>query len=927
LRRASQRIEDKREPEMSKEYKITIDGQEMAAEENRTILEAAQAGGVHVPTLCYHPRLPSTGGCRVCVVEVEGARALLPSCATPVDRDGMVVHTKSERVLRARKLTVELLLASGNHDCPNCHSNGFCELQDLAYELDIEHPRFPIESPEHPSDHTNPMIVRDLNKCVLCGRCVRGCQDVQVNQVINFGFRGPDSKIVTGGDEDYSESECVFCGECVQLCPVGAISERQRIRHGKAWEENHVRTVCTYCGTGCVVKLHTIGGRVVRVTGDEEAAVNQGSLCVKGRFGYDFIYHQDRLTTPLIREGDHFRRAGWDEALNLVAAKFSEIKEEEGADALAGLSSARVTNEENYLFMKFMRAVVGTQNVDHCARLCQTVTVAGLAAAFGSGAMTNSIAELENTDVILLTGSNPTENHPVISNVMKRAVKFNGAKLIVVDPRGIDMTRFATHWLRQKPGSDVAWLNGLMHVIIEEDLYDKKYVEERTENFEAVKEAVKKFTPEYVEEISGIPAQDLVAAARLYGSAKKAAICYAMGITQHITGTDNVKSLANLAMLCGNVGIESGGVNPLIGQNNIQGACDMGALPNVYTGYQKVGDPAAQEKFSEAWGVSLPDKPGLTTVEMLNAAHDGAVKGMYIMGENPMVSDPDTAHVEASLKNLDFLVVQDIFLTETAELAHVVLPAVSFAEKEGTFTNTERRVQRVRKAEDILGLEWPDWRIIAELATRMGTPMAYENAEEIFEEIRTLTSSYAGITYKRIDKEGIPWPCLNEEHPGIRYLHKDRFTRGKGLFHAVDYIPPHELPDDEYPFILTTGRVLYHYHTTSMTGRCEGLQFRYPKGTVEVSEEDARRLGVENEQVVRVSSRRGAIEIAVQVTDRSAPGTVFIPFHFFEACANRLTHSELDPLGKTPEYKVCAVAIEPLTSGTEVSTEAAPPPA
>ena len=552
--------------------------------------------------------------------------------------------------------------------------------------------------------------------------------------------------------------------------------------------------------------------------------------------------------------------------------------------------------------------------------------MAGLAAAFGSGAMTNSIAELEHADVILLTGSNPTENHPVISTYMKRGVLLNGAKLIVVDPREIGMTRFAAHWLRQRSGSDVAWINGMMHVILEEGLYARQYVEERTEGFEALKEVLKKYTPEYVEEISGIPAEDLVAAARLYGSADKAAICYAMGITQHITGTDNVKSLANLAMLCGNVGIESGGVNPLRGQNNVQGACDVGALPNVYTGYQKVGDPEAQKKFSEAWCVPLPDKPGLTVVEIMRAAHAGKVKGLYIMGENPMVSDPDLNHVEEAIKNLEFLVVQDIFLTETARMADVVLPAVSFAEKDGTFTNTERRVQRVRKAIEPVGRSRPDWAILADLATRMGTPMSYDSAEDVFEEIRKVTPSYAGITYARIDKEGLAWPCPNVDHPGTRYLHRDRFTRGKGLFHAVEYIPPAELPDDEYPLMLTTGRVLYHYHTASMTGRCEGPQFRYPKGYVEIHEKDASALGVEDQQIVRVSSRRGTIEIAAQVTNRSRPGSIFIPFHFFEVAANRLTNAALDPIGKIPEYKVCAVKVEPL-SASAGAFEQAPAPA
>jgi len=538
--------------------------------------------------------------------------------------------------------------------------------------------------------------------------------------------------------------------------------------------------------------------------------------------------------------------------------------------------------------------------------------VAGLAAAFGSGAMTNSIEELEDAKVILLTGTNTTENHPVIATYIKRAVTQKGAKLIVVDPRAIPLTRFATLWLRQKPGSDVAWLNGLMHVIVEEGLYDKAYVEERTEGFEGLREVLKKYTPEYVESISGIPAKDLVAAARLYATTKPASICYAMGITQHITGTDAVKSLANLSMLCGNVGVESGGVNPLRGQNNVQGACDMGALPNVFTGYQRVGDPAAQEKFSKAWGVPLSDKPGLTVVEIMNAAHEGKVKGLFIMGENPMVSDPDLTHVEESLKKLDFLVVQDIFLTETARLAHVVLPAVSFAEKEGTFTNTERRVQLVRKAVEPVGDSKPDWWILAEVATRMGYPMKYKSAQEIFEEIRSLTPSYAGITYERLDRgHGLQWPCPNEEHPGTRFLHRDRFTRGKGLFHAVEYLPPHELPDASFPLMLTTGRVLYHYHSASMTGRSEGMLFRYPRGYMEISRKDAEKLGLADGQEARVSSRRGQIRIPVHVTPAVEPGTVFIPFHFFEMAANRLTHSKLDPIGKIPEYKVCAVKVEP----------------
>jgi formate dehydrogenase alpha subunit len=537
--------------------------------------------------------------------------------------------------------------------------------------------------------------------------------------------------------------------------------------------------------------------------------------------------------------------------------------------------------------------------------------VAGLAAAFGSGAMTNSLSEIAKSEVLFLTGTNTTENHPIIAIKMKQAVIGGGAKLIVADPREIDMTRFADIWLRHTPGTDVALFNGLMHVIIEEGLYDEEYVKGRTEGFEEMREVLKRYTPQFVEGITGVPQEELRKAARLYAGAERAAIFYAMGITQHVTGTDNVKSLANLAMLCGNVGIESGGVNPLRGQNNVQGACDLGALPNVFPAYQQTANAEARKKFEAAWKVQgLQGTPGLTVTEMIPAAAKGDIKALYIMGENPMVSDPDLKHVEEGLKNLDFLVVQDIFLTETAQLADVVLPAASFAEKDGTFTNTERRVQRVRKGVEPPGQARTDWEIIADLATRMGYKMKYRSAEEIFAEFTELTPSYAGISYKRLEKEGgIQWPCPTPKHPGTPYLHKDKFVRGKGLFHAVEFIPPAELPDKDYPLLLTTGRVLYHYHTGSMTRRDDGLNFRYPEGQVEMHPVDAMEMGVADGERVRIASRRGRIEMPVMVTPRSPQGTVFIPFHFFEAAANQLTNPVLDPIGKIPEYKVCAVKV------------------
>ena len=538
------------------------------------------------------------------------------------------------------------------------------------------------------------------------------------------------------------------------------------------------------------------------------------------------------------------------------------------------------------------------------------MTVAGLAATFGSGAMTNSIDELESTDLILATGTNTTENHPVIGAKVKRAVRRHGTKLIVIDPREIDLVKYADIWLRQKPGTDVAVFNGLMNVIIAEGLYDKEYVAGRTEGFEALKAVVAKYTPESVEKISGVPAEDLKKAARMYAQAGRASIIYAMGITQHITGTDNVKSTANLSMLCGNVGIEGGGVNPLRGQNNVQGACDMGALPNVYPAYQPVAGEDVRKKFEAAWKAALSPKPGLTLMEIMAAAGSGKIKALYVMGENPLLSDPDLQHVAKELQKLDLMIVQDIFLTETAQMADVVLPACAFAEKEGTFTNTERRVQRVRKALEPPGEARADWEIICGISSRMGYPMTYASAQEIFEEIRTVTPSYAGITYDRLEKEGLQWPCPTVSHSGTKFLHKDKFSRGLGLFTALEYIPPNELPDQEYPFLLSTGRVLYHYHTGTMTTRARGPVERCPESLVEIHPEDAGKLGIADGQKVRVTSRRGTVEVKARITEKSAPGSIFMNFHFTEAPVNFLTNPALDPIGKIPEYKVCAVKLE-----------------
>ncbi len=885
---------------------LSLNGSQVNGRPGTTILDLAQQNGIHIPTLCHDPHLIPIGACRVCLVENEATGALLASCVTPI-APGMVINTESPKVLEARRTVVELLLASHPDSCIICDKGNRCQLRKIASDLEIGQVRFGKTRHYYPIEDTNPFLERDLSKCILCGKCIRGCQELQGAWAIDYAYRGFDSKPATSLEVPLEQSPCEFCGLCVSLCPTGALYEKMRKYKGR--ETKRVRTICPFCGCGCGIYLELRDQEVIGVSADAENPVNKISLCVKGRYGYDFINHGDRLKKPLIRKNGELEEASWEEALDLVASKLEQIRGESGADSIACLSSAKSTNEENYLLQKFARAVIGTNNVDHCARLCHSVTVAGLAISFGSGAMTNSIAEIEDADVILITGSNTTETHPIIALRVRRAV-MKGAKLIVIDPRKIDITKYATLWLSQNPGTDVAWLNGLMHIIIEEDLWDKDYVEKRTEKFEELRETVKKYTPDFVEGISGIPQDRLREAARIYASGERATILYSMGITQHTTGTDNVKSIANLAMLCGNVGIESGGVNPLRGQNNMQGACDMGALPNVLPGYQRLSDQEAAPKFEKAWGRRLPANSGLTVVETMRAAEEGKIRAMYIMGENPMISDPDLKHVEAALKKLDFLVVQDIFLTETAQLAHVVLPSVTFAEKDGTFTNTERRVQRIREAIDPIAEARPDWQIICQLASRMGYKMNYEHPSQIMEEIAKLTPSYGGIYYDRLEKEGLQWPCPNRDHPGTRYLHKDRFTRGLGLFQAVEYIPPAETPDEDYPYILSTGRVLYHYHAGSMSRRCQGLDEIYPESLAEINPSDAQELGVEDGEMVRIASRRGEVEVKAKVTERAPKGVVFMNFHFNEAAANILTNPALDPVGKIPEYKVCAVRME-----------------
>jgi len=676
---------------------------------------------------------------------------------------------------------------------------------------------------------------------------------------------------------------------------------------------DNILTTCPYCGCGCKYYIQVIDGVAKGVMPCKEDPISEGKLCIKGWNVVDFVYSEGRLTKPLIKENGEFREASWDEAYNLIVSKFKKIKEQHGPQAFGLLSSAKTTNEENYLMQKFARSIIVTNNVDHCARLCHASTVAGLAAAFGSGAMTNSIPEFEDADCFLITGSNTTEQHPLIGSRILRA-KERGAKIILVDPRLIQLAKFADIHLRQKPGTDVAWLNGLMYVIIKDGLVDEEFVKNRTENYEELKKEVMNYSPEKVEEITSISKEDIISAAHIFGNAKTASIIYSMGITQHTTGVDNVKSCANLAMITGNMGKACTGVNPLRGQNNVQGACDLGALPNVFPGYQAVANGEFREKFEKAWKMNdkIPENVGLTVVEMTNEAHAGNVKCLYIMGENPMVSDPDITHVKEALESLEFLVVQDIFLTETAKLADVVLPGTSFLEKDGTFTGTDRRVQRVRKAIEPLGESKPDWLIISELASRMGSSaFEYNSPKEIQDEIASLTPLYGGISYERLDDLGyLQWPCLDKDHKGTVFLHKGKFTRGLGCFFPITYKPPAELPDKEYPFTLTTGRILFHFHTGTMTRCVPKLDKEVPTGYVEIHPVDANRLGVKDGEIIKVSTRRGTINIPAYITRKVPEKIVFIPFHFKECAANILTNPALDPIAKIPELKVCACKVE-----------------
>ncbi|HOA21448.1 MAG TPA: formate dehydrogenase subunit alpha [Anaerolineaceae bacterium] len=914
---------------------LKINGRDVQAEPDWTILKAAQNAGVTIPTLCNHKDLSPTGACRMCLVQVKGARGLATSCTTPV-AEGMEVVTENEELAKSRRSVLKLLL-SVYHDAGYTNYDADNELYRWArfYNLDPKTltsptPRYTIDS------DPNPFVFVDLNKCILCTRCVRACAEIQGRFVWGISQRGFESHLAAGMDQNMLDARCESCGACVAYCPTGALALKPSVSAPAA--QTKVTTTCSYCGVGCQFDLNVVDNEVVRVTSKPEAPANGMHLCVKGRFGFSYVHHADRLTKPLVREyllkGEArpskedrgpWVETDWDTALNLVAQKLATTRDTYGPDSVGVLSSAKCTNEENYLMNKFARQVIGTNNIDHCARLCHASTVAGLATALGSGAMTNSMKDIaENANSMLVIGSNTTEQHPVFGAKIRQAVLRRNVQLIVADPRQIDLCEFAVLHLQQKPGTDIPLVNGLMNIILEKGYVNTAFVEERTENFDVLVENIKLYPPERVSKITGVPVDQLYQAVEIIVKNAPMAVFWAMGITQHTTGVHNVFALADLQMMLGNFGIPGGGVNPLRGQNNVQGACDMGCLVNVYPGYQAVTAEASQQKFEEAWGTNLSNKVGKTVTEIIPGVLEGTTKALYILGENPAMTDPDSNHIRHCLEELEFFALQDIFPTESSAYADVLLPGVSFVEKTGTYTSTERRVQMLHQAITPRGEARQDWEIIADLARRIvalggrriyPTPWSgwnYASSAEILTEVSALTPSYGGISHKRLDAgESLCWPCPNAEHPGTPILHIGKFTRGKGNFIPAIHMDPSELPDEEFPMMLTTGRVIYHWHSGEMTRRVKELMEVYGEALIEVSPADARKLGLNRElNKVKVSSRRGTITAGAWVTDRVPEGLIYGNFHFPENNINYLTKAALDPIAKIPEFKVTAVKVE-----------------
>jgi formate dehydrogenase major subunit len=900
-----------------------LNGETISAFAGETIIQAAKRYGTDIPHLCYKENYRPDGNCRACVVEIKGERVLAPSCCRAPAK-GMEIESTSARALASQKMVVELLLS----DVPKEDLKpGGNELFHWAAELGVTHSRF--EAREQPKcDISHPAMDVNLDACIQCTRCVRACREEQVNDVIGYAHRGHDSKIVFDFDDPMGASTCVACGECVQACPTGALAPAKHAYAVKA--DKTVDSVCPYCGVGCQLTYHVKDNKILRVDG-RDGPSNHERLCVKGRFGFDYVSHSQRLTKPLIRKpgapktgeftvdptrwSDVFREATWEEALDIAATGLKKVRDGMGPQALAGFGSAKGSNEEAYLFQKLVRTGFGTNNVDHCTRLCHASSVVALLEGIGSGAVSNQVSDVAQSEVIFLIGANPTSNHPVAATWIKNAVQ-RGAKLIVADPRRNDLARHSWRYLQFTADMDVALLNAMIHVIIEENLVDQEFVRQRTSNFEALRDNAKDFSPEKMAPLCGIAAETIREVARAYATSKASIILWGMGISQHVHGTDNARCLIALTLMTGQIGRPGTGLHPLRGQNNVQGASDAGLIPMMYPDYQRVDNPAAIERFEKFWGRTLDHRPGLTVVEIMDAACEGKIKGMYIMGENPAMSDPNASHAREGLAALDILVVQDIFLTETAYLADVILPASAWPEKTGTVTNTDRMVQLGKRALDMPGDARQDLWIIQELANRLGCAWTYSGAEsgvaEVYEEMRLAMNSISGITWDRLQAQSsVTYPCRTEEDPGQPVVFTENFPTkdGRGKFVPAGLIPANERPDAEYPFVLITGRQLEHWHTGSMTRRASVLDAIEPQAVGSVHPLDLDAIGAKGGDVITVTSRRGEISLAARADEGTPRGTVFIPFAFYEAAANLLTNAALDPFGKIAEVKYCAVTL------------------
>jgi formate dehydrogenase major subunit len=913
---------------MTEPIRFFLDGVEVSAEPGETIWQVADRQGIEIPHLCWLPKpgYRADGNCRACMVEIEGERVLAASCVRK-PAPGMKVQTASERARFSRKMVFELLIGdqpsrAAAHD-PNSR------LWQWADTLGVADSRFPRHAPPAP-DRSHPAMAVQLDACIQCNLCVRACREVQVNDVIGMAARGYHEKIIFDFDDPMGNSTCVACGECVQACPTGALMPATLVDTNGVYAnapDREVDSVCPYCGVGCQLTYKIRDDRIVAVEGKDGPA-NHNRLCVKGRFGFDYAHHPDRLTEPLIRKDGvskhdtdidpanpytHFRKATWEEALDLAAEGLKRIRDRDGRRALAGFGSAKGSNEEAYLFQKLVRTGFGSNNVDHCTRLCHASSVAALMEGIGSGAVTAPFTAAADADVIIIIGARPTENHPVAATFFKQAAK-RGAKIFVIDPRGYSLTRFATKTLRFNPGRDVALLNALLHTIIEEGLHDRQYVQAHTEDFEKLREHIRHYSPEKMAPICGVDAATLRYVARTYARAEAAIIFWGMGISQHTHGTDNARCLIALSLITGQIGRPGTGLHPLRGQNNVQGASDAGLIPMVFPDYQPVDDPKIRESFEALWHTPLDDKRGLTVVEIMDAVHRDEIRGMYIMGENPAMSDPDVDHAREALAKLEHLVVQDIFLTETAKYADVVLPASAWPEKDGTVSNTNRQVQMGRAALPLPGNARLDWQIIQEIARRIGLDWSYTHPRDVFAEMKLAMPSLNGITWERLEREGsVTYPCDSETEPGHDIVFGDGFptASGRGRLVPAAIIPPAEEPDAEYPMVLTTGRQLEHWHTGAMTRRASVLDEIEPEAVASLAPVELRRLGIAAGDRVRVTTRRGTIELKARSDSAVAPGQVFIPFCYAEAAANILTNPQLDPFGKIPEYKFCAAKVEP----------------